>query len=218
MFWLNSCKKCKYILHVYRYEKTKIVMLIWNLWFILTFSPFNALIFLYLSFRFPIFSSLGSFRSLFHKKKLAPYSFVHRSLHDLTTLESLIYKRSRGEYLSTKIKNCLVCSVGYSETVWHGHSQPDNLKTVLLSFSSNGKKSIISPSSFTIYIPILPKLSATSKRLSNCLGCKTSGSSNCLICKCQPNSFYLPLYGSEKFLNVPCEGFKQYHQVIFSSL
>ena len=69
-----------------------------------------------------------------------------------------------------------------------------------------------------IYIPILPKLSATSKRLSNCLGCKTSGSSNCLICKCQPNSFYLPLYGSEKFINVPCEGFKQYHQVIFSSV
>ena len=169
MFWLNSCKKCKYILHVYRYEKTKIVMLIWNLWFILTFSPFNALIFLYLSFRFPIFSSLGSFRSLFHKKKLAPYSFVHRSLHDLTTLESLIYKRSRGEYLSTKL-NC--------QTVWYalwGILKLSGMaifnQTVLLSFSSNGKKSIISPSSLKIYIPILPKLSATSKRLSNCLGC-----------------------------------------------
>ena len=125
-------------------RKQKIVMLIWNLWFILTFSPFNALIFLYLSFRFPIFSSLGSFRSLFHKKKLPPYSFVHRSLHDLTTLESLIYKRSRGEYLSTKL-NC--------QTVWYalwgilklsGHFQPDNLKTVLLSFSSNGKKRVSS--------------------------------------------------------------------------
>ena len=91
-------------------RKQKIVMLIWNLWFILTFSPVNALIFLYLSFRFPIFSSLGSFRSLFNKKKLPPYSFVHRSLHDLTTLESLIYKRSRGEYLSTKL-NC--------QTVWY---------------------------------------------------------------------------------------------------
>ena len=144
-------------------------MLIWNLWFILTFSPFNALIFLYLSFRFPIFSSLGSFRSLFHKKKLAPYSFVHRSLHDLTTLESLIYKRSRGEYLSTKL-NC--------QTVWYalwGILKLSGMaifnQTVLLSFSSNGKKSIISPSSLKIYIPILPKLSATSKRLSNCLGC-----------------------------------------------
>ena len=53
-------------------RKQKIVMLIWNLWFILTFSPINALIFLYLSFRFPIFSSLGSFRSLFHKKNCLP--------------------------------------------------------------------------------------------------------------------------------------------------
>ena len=135
----------------------------------------------------------------------------------MTTLESLIYKRSRGEYLSTKIKNCLACILGYSETVWHGHCQPDNLKTVY-HFQAMEKKSIISPSSLKIYIPILPKLSATSKRLSNCLGCKTSGSSNCLICKCQPNSFYLPLYASEKFINVPREGFKQYHQVIFSSL
>ena len=90
------------------------------------------------------------------------------------------------------------------------------LRLSLLSFSSNEKKEFHQP--LFIYIPILPKLSATSKRLSNCLGCKTSGSSNCLICKCQPNSFYLPLYGSEKFLNVPCEGFKQYHQVIFLSL
>ena len=152
MFWLNSCKKCKYILHVYRYEKTKIVMLIWNLWFILTFSPVNALIFLYLSFRFPIFSSLGSFRSLFNKKKLPPYSFVHRSLHDLTTLESLIYKRSRGEYLSTKL-NC--------QTVWYalwgilklsGMAILNQiiLRLSLLSFPSNGKKkSFISPSSYT---------------------------------------------------------------------
>ena len=148
-----------------------------------------------------------------------PYSYVHRSLLVLTTVESLIDNRSRGEYLSTKIKNCLVCIVGYSETVWHGHCQPDNLKTVfIIIFKQWKKKSIISPSSFKIYIPVLPKLSATSKRLSNCLGCKTSGSSNCLICKCQPNSFYLPLNGSEKFLNVPCEGFKHNHVKVSNTI
>ena len=151
---------------------------------------------------------------------MPPYSFVHRSLHDKTTLESLIYKRSRGEYLSTKL-NC--------QTVWYALwgilklSGMAIFNQIILRlsyyhFQAMEKKSIISPSSFTIYIPILPKLSATSKRLSNCLGCKTSGSSNCLIWKCQSNSFYLPLYASEKFINVPCEGFKQYHQVIFSSL